>query len=462
MAFGEMFSSLRSYAALDVWSTTLGGSVAGMAKVGYKANRTTFVGGTARNDLGATTPTGLSVKIGEQNLVAETYIDWSQGSLVTSNGQNHFAIEGNGFFVLMDDRGEFYYTRAGQFEYKNGRIVTPEGLTLVDRSLLLSMGTGILPPNVSTTLGDIRQGGTYNPTITVAEINADDSGWFKAGAGTAGGSLWLPYVGGTKYDEGNGSYQQQAITLKRTFQLDGAVTSASLTIEADDWAWVYVNGHQLTRADVMNAAGAPNQDFGGTPIFNGATQFDIAQYLRNGTNSIQIYGVENQLGNSINTAGSIIMAGGGAIAIENHHVPGDTRWVAKLVGASPASQDSDAVPWHGALLEPPPGEWQEGKMFNLTAKDFIIANIEIRDGLRYSKYGNTIFQAGPEAGQVFLWEAGKGGTGKVHHGRLEASNVDLDNLPAEMKIAQGMYEGIANIFEMRYWMIDTMFQRLVP
>jgi flagellar hook protein FlgE len=68
------------------------------------------------------------VQIGRGVQLAEVAVDFTQGSLVTSNSPTDLAVEGDGFFILQTAHGERAYTRNGQFRI-NGqhRLVTADG-----------------------------------------------------------------------------------------------------------------------------------------------------------------------------------------------------------------------------------------------------------------------------------------------------------------------------------------------
>ncbi|MBC7541673.1 MAG: hypothetical protein H7338_02990, partial [Candidatus Sericytochromatia bacterium] len=109
-----------------------------------------------------------------------------------------------------------------------------------------------------------------------------------------------------------------------------------------------------------------------------------------------------------------------------------------------------------------PTQTYEDRMFNAEARDFVLAKLDFKEGLRFSKYGNTVFEASPSAGKVTLLEQGTGGVGRVQLYKLEGSNVNFDTIAGEMKMAEHMYDGLANVLEVRYSMIDTMFHYLIP
>ena len=68
------------------------------------------------------TPTGIAVGVGSR--VSSTQTDFTQGSMQQTSSQLDIAIQGSGFFQVMDPNGTIYYTRAGNFSKNaNGDIV---------------------------------------------------------------------------------------------------------------------------------------------------------------------------------------------------------------------------------------------------------------------------------------------------------------------------------------------------
>lgn len=62
-----------------------------------------------------------------QVCIDDMYTDYSQGSLIATNRETDFAIQGDGFFKI-EKNGEYVYSRAGEFNFDgNGYLVTSDG-----------------------------------------------------------------------------------------------------------------------------------------------------------------------------------------------------------------------------------------------------------------------------------------------------------------------------------------------
>lgn len=61
--------------------------------------------------------------------LSATTVDFSQGSVQRTGFTTDLAINGRGFFTLFDAKGEYYYTRRGDFHFDNsGTLVNSQGL----------------------------------------------------------------------------------------------------------------------------------------------------------------------------------------------------------------------------------------------------------------------------------------------------------------------------------------------
>jgi flagellar hook protein FlgE len=71
---------------------------------------------------------------GKGAMVQKKTIIFEQGQIVKTPNATDLAIEGNGFFVVNDGIKN-HYTRDGRFTFKNGELVSPEGLKVMGYQL---------------------------------------------------------------------------------------------------------------------------------------------------------------------------------------------------------------------------------------------------------------------------------------------------------------------------------------
>ena len=74
-------------------------------------------------------------------IFSEDVMDTFPGVLKTTESELDVAIDGRGFFALVDENGETFYTREGNFVLdNNGNIVNPNGLMLQGEGGSLNVG----------------------------------------------------------------------------------------------------------------------------------------------------------------------------------------------------------------------------------------------------------------------------------------------------------------------------------
>jgi flagellar hook protein FlgE len=89
---------------------------------------------------------------------------WNQGSIQTTGKETDLAIVGKGLFMVSDDEGGTYYTRAGTFNLDaNGDLVNADGLNVQGYKLTADGSLGAL--------GDINFENTTSPATATSEMS---------------------------------------------------------------------------------------------------------------------------------------------------------------------------------------------------------------------------------------------------------------------------------------------------
>lgn len=111
----------RQIQRLDIIANNL----ANMNTTGYKAQKIAFCDLINKNALGKSTLTETVSKI------ARTSRDFSQGVIAKCENPYSIAIQGKGFFKVVDESGNEYYTRDGDFlKDARGRLINSCGCFL--------------------------------------------------------------------------------------------------------------------------------------------------------------------------------------------------------------------------------------------------------------------------------------------------------------------------------------------
>ena len=156
---------------------TISNNLANVNTTGYKSQRAEFKSLLYQNlQTRTTTANGenkpVDAQVGLGTRLAATNTFYTQGSMLASENDTDFAIEGDGFFSVRGDDGNVYYTRNGSFFWAIG----PRGTTLCNSDgypVLDSNGNQIVvPAGVSSgsmmisndgTIGYRTAQGTYVP-----------------------------------------------------------------------------------------------------------------------------------------------------------------------------------------------------------------------------------------------------------------------------------------------------------
>lgn len=123
---------------------------------------------------GTQEPTGI--QIGHGTRTVSTQKLFIQGDFQQTQNELDVAIEGRGFFQIMQSNGEIAYTRAGNFKVdSDGRMVTPDGfliepeITIPTDTIAVSISTdgtvSVLQANQTTPtdIGNIQLASFVNP-----------------------------------------------------------------------------------------------------------------------------------------------------------------------------------------------------------------------------------------------------------------------------------------------------------
>ena len=154
-------------------------------------------------------PTGIQVGLGARPAAVQKI--FLQGDYMQTQGELDLAIEGDGFFQIMQPNGEVAYTRAGSFKLDSeGKIVSSDGsplepeISIPDDAINVSVGS-------DGTISVLQAGETE-----VSEVGTIELATFinPAGLKSIGKNLYLPtsssgdVTTGTAGEDGMGTIAQ--------------------------------------------------------------------------------------------------------------------------------------------------------------------------------------------------------------------------------------------------------------
>lgn len=133
----SLYTATTGMRAQDLNVSVIANNLANVNTSGFKRSRADFedllyqnlrLMGTISNS-GNQIPTGIQLGLGVKPAAVQKI--FLQGDFAQTQNPLDVAIEGKGFFQILQPNGNFAYTRAGTFKLDNlGRIVTSEGQLL--------------------------------------------------------------------------------------------------------------------------------------------------------------------------------------------------------------------------------------------------------------------------------------------------------------------------------------------
>lgn len=158
-----LYISKTGLSAQDTQLSTISNNLANASTVGFKRDRAVFEdlfyqvqkqpGAQSTQD--TQLPSGLQIGTGTR--IVGTQKEFTAGSLQVTGNSLDLAINGRGFFQLLDAEGEITYTRNGQFHLSaEGEMVNAAGMPL-EPAIVIPDGT------LQLTIGD---DGTVSATIS--------------------------------------------------------------------------------------------------------------------------------------------------------------------------------------------------------------------------------------------------------------------------------------------------------
>lgn len=171
-------------AANQKWLDTISSNISNMQTMGYKKESAQFSNLIATNNINNTiSQQGIGVSL------ENTYTDFKNGDVQTTNQPYDFAIQGKGFFEVEQPDGSLAYTRIGQFHVNaegqlalaNGQVLTADIRIPADVERINLAADGTLSGKVIGTGEELELG-----KIELVDFN-NDSQLKKMGNG-----LYLP------------------------------------------------------------------------------------------------------------------------------------------------------------------------------------------------------------------------------------------------------------------------------
>lgn len=406
-----MFTSFSTaLSALSAESTAIdvvGNNLANLNTPGFKVSQVCFRD-LVTESLGA----GLGeTQVGFGTGRPLTVRQFSQGAIQTSAGVLDAAIQGDGFFVVQDDAGETFYTRAGNFQTdKAGNLLTVagdrvQGWTTIDPT------TGAV--NTNGDIGNIVVPvGSLKPPVATTTFTVDVN--LNSGAAADATSDFTTPI--AVYDSLGTSH-----VLTLDFQKTGA----------NSWSYqVYLPGDAISGG----TAGTPYPISGAS----GTLTFDTNGLLTDPPNGTPI---------AFTIPGLTDGASDMSLSWNPYNKDGSARITQFGQPSSPSanSQNGSAAAQlshvgladGGTIL----AEYTDGTQ--VVVGQVALANI--RNPATLIAAGNNNFQLSALTATPSIGTPGTGGRGTIQGGSTEASTVDIATEFTNLIVYQRAYEANAHV-----------------
>ncbi|MEX0680473.1 MAG: flagellar hook protein FlgE [Balneolales bacterium] len=393
-ALNSGVSGLKSFQAkMDV----IGNNIANVETAGFKSSRVTFAElmnqRLGRTDSGGESSPQMENQVGLGVRIASIDRDYSQGVMQNTGKGTDLALEGKGFF-LVQDQGQNFMTRAGNFVFnKDGQLVD--------------------------------QGGRF-----VQGYNADSDGNIQGGGATRNITVDFENVFPPRQTDevivgGNLSGEEGTTRVLSTTAYDSLGNAHSLVMEftrtANENEWDY----EVSFPDggTVGAGQTGTVEFDSNGNISSSSVIAITNFdPESGAN---VFDLDIHLGSADQGVSFTQFAGANnaKVIAQNGHTEG------RLLDI--------AIDGDGRLQ----GIYDNGR--NQTLSQIAIAQVQNENGLEMM--GSGLFRTTSAAGEVFVGSAESLAGTSVNSGALEGSNVDLAKEFTEMITSQRAYQSNARV-----------------
>jgi len=418
MSFQQALSGLNASSNnLDV----IGNNIANANTYGAKQSRAEFADMYAASiGYGSADQVGIGVR------TAAITQQFTQGNITATDSALDVAINGDGFFQLMDSQGNTNYSRNGQFQLdRNGYIINNGGLQLMGYP---ADNQGTIQPGQTLPLQLPTGGIAPNPTSAMSlEFNLDARlATTDPGAGT---SPRINYSDATTYNNATSMtvYDDKGQPIELTYYFQKSAT--------DEWnVYVRANGSSIGGSDA-DPEPVTTMTFPANGSAPTAPASDFTIDIPAGTND----------------AGAETLAlSGVGLDLTNTTQYGASFGVTDITqdGYTAGSLNSIVIEDDGTIT----ARYSNGQ--SKAAGQVELATFRNPQGLQ--AIGGNLWQLTHESGEPIKGNPSSGGLGALQSGALEESNVDLTSELVNMITAQRNYQANAQTIKTQDQVMQTL------
>jgi flagellar hook protein FlgE len=400
----SLFAGISGLNANATAMTVIGDNIANVNTIAYKSNSISF------SNVLSTSLTGSDTSdIGRGVNVWNTSGAWTQGSLQGTGSATDLAVNGIGFFVVHDDSGDEYFTRAGQFYIDElGDMVNSDGLHVMGYDI--DPTTGALGSLTQVSLPGDRQSRPQATSEFSFDINLD-SGAQPGDTFTASQAV---------YDSLGNAIE---LTMTYTNVTDGEWSCQASVPVADGGPIVPpASNVTINGADTITVQFDSDGNMTDPPP-PGNPQLDI-NLVNGATSPLQVdWSLYDALDQSYGDLTGYASPSAVTFQYQDGFASGMLRGI---------SVDED-----GALS----ASYSNGQLVPLYM--LALADFPSYEGL--DKMGGNLYAESLESGQPLHGVAGNGRLGNISPGTIEMSNVDLSTEFVNMITTQRAFQANSRV-----------------
>ncbi|MGE4291535.1 MAG: flagellar hook protein FlgE [Desulfovibrio sp.] len=509
---GSMYAGVSGLRAQSEAVSVISNNLANASTTGYKSSVTNF-----EDVFYSSLSTGGSTdQIGHGVTVSSVDVNFEQGSYEDSSSVTDMAIDGDGFFIVVDpDTGDTYYTRAGDFELNEDGYLCDSSGNIVQGWVADSDGdaTGVL---TDIQIQESQSAPSATTEISFPSMNIDSDSEDNCVASNAYTALFNAYDGTadtplaeslSAYDTSITVYDENGTAHALTLTLDAAGTNDSgelvyeytITCDPDEDQRVvdgvdlsgteaagllmtgtltFSTSGQLTSmtaytlddtlsnsADLTDASNWVLADFGddGYPLisanFTGGEDQDIELNL----------GLSNDLA-STGTGWDTTALGSDSLADitattdlsdlpEFNQISRSSSAITSYDSSSATysvSQDGYAAGTLQSLIIDEHGTISGLYSNGQTEELYVVALADFTNENGLYAEGSNLWSATTESGQPVIGTAGSAGFGEIASSTLESSNVDTATEMTRLIIAQSVFQANSKVITTANTLLETV------
>ncbi len=408
---GSLFAGISGLSANSTAMTVIGDNIANVNTTAFKSNKSSFANILSQS-LGGSATSGIGRGVEFWGVSPS----WSQGSIENTSNATDMAVNGKGFFMVEDESGSAFYTRAGEFSFdKDGYLVNPDGL------FVQGYAVASVAPNGAVSLGSIENINVPGESTTPPQATTTSTLDINLDAGAAATDTYASTQ--TIYDSlGN------AIPLTLTFTKTGAnAWTASVSVPA-------------------GTVTTPATDIG---ITNAALTFDGSGNLNAGTDpSITLTNLTNGAAN-VTINWDLFDAAGVTNGDLTQYAAASTTNFNTQNGYAAGNLRGISVDESGFVT----GIYSNGQLTPL----YQVALADFPSYYGLTKMGKNLYSESRASGQVMPGVPLSASLGSISPSAIEMSNVDLAQEFVKMITTQRAFQANSRVITTS----DEVLQELI-